>query len=113
MGHPRLGEMMSRQRLCGDVLLASLNALSAFVFVKFYHSRAAPIKAAESASHARPATPSFGRALFKEQSQRVACSSNDSVVLWSRLFTARRHSGRAPSSPKLSCSLAQIRQAAA
>jgi hypothetical protein len=49
MGHPRLGEMMSRQRLCGDVLLASLNALSAFVFVKFYHSHVAPTKATERA----------------------------------------------------------------
>jgi hypothetical protein len=49
MGHPRLGEKMSRQRLCGDVLLASLNALSAFVFVKFYLSTATPTKAADRA----------------------------------------------------------------
>jgi hypothetical protein len=38
MGHPRLGEMMSRQRLCGDVLLAPLMRCRPFVFVKFYRS---------------------------------------------------------------------------
>jgi hypothetical protein len=38
MGHLRLGEKMSRQRLCGDVLLASIMRCRPFVFVKFYHS---------------------------------------------------------------------------
>jgi hypothetical protein len=82
MGHLRLGEMMSRQRLCGDVLLASLNALSAFVFVKFYHSRAAPIKAAESAclTHGAPRLPS-GEHHLKNNLNVLHGSSGDSVVL--------------------------------
>jgi hypothetical protein len=55
MGHPRLGEMMSRQRLCGDVLLAHLMGCRPFVFVKFYRSPVAPRKAPERAWHTRRA----------------------------------------------------------
>jgi hypothetical protein len=44
MGHPRPGEKMSCQRLCGDVLLTLINALSVFRFrqvLSFAHQRSA------------------------------------------------------------------------
>lgn len=71
MGHPRLGEKMSRQRLCGDVLLASLMRCRLFVFVKFYRLPVTPDKAAERGGSGIVRHIPLGRSLFKEQSQRV------------------------------------------
>jgi hypothetical protein len=111
MGHPRLGEMMSRQRLCGDVLLASLNALSAFVFVKFYRSHVIQTKAAESVwlTYRASRLPS-GEHYLQNNLNALNGRQQSLIKTISSTVAGTR---RAQPSPKLSCSPAQIRQAAA
>jgi hypothetical protein len=55
MGHPRLGEMMSRQRLCDEVLLAPLIRCRAFCFRQVLWFAVAPGNAPGRAAHTRDA----------------------------------------------------------
>ena len=82
MGHPRLGEMMSRQRLCDEVLLAPLIRCRAFCFRQvLWFGRGTRECAGESGAYIRRARHHPGEHYFQNDLKVLRDSWKDSVDL--------------------------------